>query len=207
MLFFVVLRISIVDGDKYEEKNLNRQTVFTFENKAISCVKYYREMFTEINLSFFDKYVNKDNISSLVSDEDVVLVCVDNNKTRMIVEEHIKTLDNVTVINGGNELYDGNVLIMQKVKGELLTPLFSDVHPEIADGKDKSPEEMSCEELSKSEPQISIVNASIAEVIRRTLFAMTRKGIDFYEVFVNCETGNTRNVKIKDLKNKLTIVV
>ena len=103
-------------------------------------------------------------------------------------------------------MYDGNVMILQKLKGKYTTPLFSETHPEIADGSDKSPEEMSCEELAKSEPQISIVNASIADTMRRTLFGMFRKGIDFHEVFVNCETGNVRNVKIPDLKKKLLIV-
>ena len=187
--------IWLIDGDTYEPKNLARQVVVSLENKAIAQKKYCKEMYNKLNFSFVDKYVNADNISNIIFDDDIVLLCVDNNKTRKLFEDYSKELENITIISGGNELTDGNILILQKVDGKYTTPLFTDLHPELLNPTDKSPDELSCQELSESAPQISIVNATIADMMRRTLFAMTCRGIKYHEVFINCETGMDRFVR------------
>ena len=199
--------IWLVDGDSYEDKNNRRQHVVkNLENKAIAQVEYYREVFPNLTLMFIDKYINTDNISKIVSDGDVVLLCVDNNKTRKLFEDYFDKVDNLTVISGGNELYDGNIMITHKVQGELQSPLFSEMHSELANPQDKSPDEMSCEELEESAPQIGIVNATVGDLMRRTLYAMiSGRGINYDEIFVNCQTGNERTVNNRKKEIRMVI--
>ena len=185
-----------IDGDTYEEKNIRRQHVTqNMANKAIAQTEYYREIFVDTTIMFVDSYITKDNISKVITEGDVVLLCVDNNKTRNLFEKHIDTLKKITVISGGNELYDGNVMITHKVNDVLLSRKFSELHAELAVPTDKSPHEMSCTELQTSAPQIGIVNATVADLMRRTLYAMVSgKGITYDEIFVNCLTGMDRVV-------------
>lgn len=194
--------IILVDGDKYEEKNKSRQVVIDYDNKAIVTADYYRKQFDKVITTFFDQYITSDNISKIITNNDIVLLCVDNHKTRKVFENYCKELDNITIISGGNELYDGNIMIFNRINKENITPLFTELHPEIIDSKDKSPEEMSCEELLESSPQIGIVNATISDIMRRNLFAILHKGIRHYEIFVNCLTATERRIKFNDI-NKI----
>lgn len=196
-----------VDGDTYETKNLKRQHVVrNNENKALAQMNYYRELFPNQTIMYVDKYINIDNISKIVSDDDVVLLCVDNNKTRKLFEDYFENINTLTVISGGNELYDGNVMITQKVKGEFTSRKFSEMHPELSEPTDRSPDEMSCEELEDSAPQIGIVNATVGDLMRRTLYAMmSGRGINYDEIFVNCQTGMEKAVLNPISKERLLI--
>lgn len=189
--------ITFVDGDKYEEKNKERQFFVEVEkNKALATKEYYEKTFPNVEMFADPRYLDSENISEIIDDKDIILLCVDNNATRKIVEDYCDTLDTFCLISGGNELYDGNVQIVLKIKNEYLTPKLSEVHQEIEEDEGDHPNELSCEELANSEPQISIVNASVADIMRRTFFALLIDGIKYNEVYVNCSNGNIRNEKI-----------
>ena len=193
--------VMLVDGDKYEEKNKSRQLVSSIGmNKAVSSRDRYTQEFPKLRITADPRYVNEENIEEMVDDGDIVLLCVDNNKTRMLLQEYAIKLNNLIVISGGNELYDGDVQFLVKRKGVFLTPTFTEKHPEIASGSDKHPDELSCEELSTGgAPQISIVNAAIADAMRRVLFAYFHGGVGYHEVFINTATGNLRVEKTSSL--------
>ena len=200
----------LVDGDHYEEKNKNRQLFNGNENKAISQVMTYNRLYTNLSLSFIDKYVTKDNISKIVKNDDVVLLCVDNNATRKMFNEYLlkDTIKDLTIISGGNEYFDGNVMISVKRDGVMLTKTFSELHPEILEDVDKNPDELSCEELSNSSgnEQIGLINASVADSMRLILFSMLKgRGINYEEVFISGLTGNTRNVQFNNPEKRLKI--
>ena len=117
--------IWFVDGDSYESKNMRRQHVTKEnENKAISQKKYYKDLFPDMTITHYDGYVTEENIKRIVQEDDVVLLCVDNNKTRRLFQERLFELNNLTLISGGNELYDGNVMICQKANGKMNSRTF-----------------------------------------------------------------------------------
>jgi hypothetical protein len=60
---------------------------------------------------------------------------------------------------------DGNVQLYVRKGGVDLTPDLCAYHPEIANPDDKLPDEMSCEELSKSEPQLYFTNLGVATLM------------------------------------------
>jgi hypothetical protein len=83
----------------------------------------------------------------------------------MITSKYCNNLNDVTLISGGNEFTDGNVQIYVRKGGKDLTPDLCAYHPEIANPDDKLPEEMSCEELANSEPQLYFTNVWVATLM------------------------------------------
>lgn len=155
----------LVDGDIYETKNFERQDFIRMGNKADIKVYELEPKFENIAFDVIDYYINEKNISDIIKTNDIVFICVDNHKSRMIINNYCKTLDDITIISGGNELTDGNVQLYVRKGGVDLTPDLCAYHPEIANPDDKLPDEMSCEELSVSEPQLYFTNLGVATVM------------------------------------------
>lgn len=130
--------LHVVDGDVVETKNLERQLFKDTDvtlNKAVAAVA----PFGDGRIRAVDKYLSEENMERLIMDEDIVLICVDNFTVRKRIEDHCKTLQNVMVINGGNEKYSGSVQLWVRAKGEDVTPRISYLHPEVNDiGPDRA---------------------------------------------------------------------
>lgn len=157
--------ILLVDGDKYEHKNYERQEFTRMGNKADIKSTELQMKFSELRFDICDSFVNEKNIADIIDEGDIVFLCVDNHKTRMIVSNYCKELQDVILISGGNEFTDGNVQIYVRKGRKDLTPDLCAYHPEIANPDDKLPEEMSCEELSKSDPQLYFTNLGVATLM------------------------------------------
>jgi len=154
--------ILLVDGDAYEPKNYERQEFIRMGNKADIKADELTMKFNNIEFNTYDAYINEENITSVIKEGTIVFICVDNHKSRMVINNYCKNLNNVTIISGGNELTDGNAQLYVRKGGKNLTPDLCTYHPEIANPEDKLPDEMSCEELSVSEPQLYFTNLGVA---------------------------------------------
>jgi len=157
--------ILLVDGDTYEQKNYERQEFIRMGNKADIKATELQMKFKELRFDSYEAFVNEANIAESIREGEIVFLCVDNHKTRMIVSNYCKNLKNITLISGGNEFTDGNVQIYVRKDGKDLTPDLCAYHPEIANPDDKLPEEMSCEELSNSDPQLYFTNLGVATLM------------------------------------------
>ena len=157
--------IILVDGDTYEHKNYMRQEFTRLGNKADIKAGELEIKFSDILFTSYEAYINEANISDIIKDDTIVFLCVDNHKSRMIVSNYCKELENVILISGGNELTDGNAHCYVRQDGKDLTPDLCAYHPEIANPDDKLPEEMSCEELSNSDPQLYFTNLGVATLM------------------------------------------
>jgi molybdopterin/thiamine biosynthesis adenylyltransferase len=157
--------VTLIDGDEYEDKNLERQEFTRLGDKAEIKANDLKIKYLNLTTEYVIEYVNADTIAGVIKEKDIIFLCVDNHKTRMVVSNYCKTLNDVILISGGNELTDGNVQIYVRKGGVDLTPDLCAYHPEIANPSDRSPDEMSCEELSKSEPQLYFTNLSVATIM------------------------------------------
>lgn len=155
-------RIKLVDGDAYEEKNLDRQMFGDFGNKAFIKKEELGNIYTNITFDIFDKYINEDNIKEVISEDNIVMLAVDNHKTRKVVSDYCKKLKDIILISSGNEYTDGNVQIYIRKNNEDVQPDLCSYHPEIENANDLSPEDMSCSELAKSDPQLFFANLTAA---------------------------------------------
>jgi molybdopterin/thiamine biosynthesis adenylyltransferase len=195
------VKITLIDGDEYEHKNNERQTFNSFGSKAD--VKQYElsSKFSKLTISSIPNYIDSNNISTILSDGDLILMGVDNHKTRKIVSDYCTTLDSVTLISGGNDYTDGNVQIYHRREGKDLTPDLCAYHPEIDNPRDKLPTEMSCEELSKSEPQLLFTNLTAATLMCQAFYNVgIRDEVKYCESYFDILTMKADS-KIRKVKN------
>ena len=168
--------ILLVDGDEYEQKNYERQEFNRIGNKADIKATELELKFSQLGLDVYDAFINPDNVSEVIKEGNIVFLCVDNHKTRMIVSNYCKQLQDVTLISGGNEFTDGNVQIYVRREGRDLTPDLCAYHPEISNPEDKLPDEMSCDELSHSDPQLYFTNLGVATIMCWAFYNAVIKG-------------------------------
>jgi len=193
-----------IDGDRYEEKNLSRQIFNDFDNKAIASANLLRTMFKGIKISAIDKYISIYNISEIIKENDLLFIGVDNNSTRALIEKRCLELNNVIVISGGNDYTDGNVITFARKKGQTIGKIFTELHKEIGNGKDKSPTEISCGELAKtSSPQLVLTNYNVASIMMNELYSILEKGKFHNEVFTDILYNSSRSTQ--EFKHKLKI--
>jgi len=141
-------RLLVVDGDEVSPSNLERQMFFgrfVGSNKAISLLEQYQA--DPDTIIAFPSYLGADNLNG-IAEGDVVLIAVDNFPVRAHIERHCSTLNDVTVINGGNEMRDGSLQTWIRRGGENMTPPMSQGHPELLrPGADRAV--MSCQQIAE----------------------------------------------------------
>lgn len=166
------VRITLVDGDTFESRNAARQSFETVGNKAKVKATELARSFPDLSFRAIPEFVTAENLPHVVTPGDLVFLAVDNHATRQIVSRHCEALSDVVLISGGNDFTDGNVQVYVRRDGRDVTLPLTRFHPEIADPKDKSPAEMSCEELAAvAAPQLLFMNLSIASAMLNAFFA------------------------------------
>lgn len=170
----------VVDGDVLEEKNLDRQAYGNKDigrKKAECLAARMSEKFREgaINFAFMDDYISDTNIAEVIEEEDIVLLCVDNHKTRRLVSKHCQKLKTITLISAGNNVEIngkehsnlGNVQMFLRRKGKSLNDPIEAFHPEIENPSDRHPNDVSCMEV------VAERGESATQTIMANLFAAT----------------------------------
>jgi molybdopterin/thiamine biosynthesis adenylyltransferase len=190
--------ITLLDGDQFELKNVNRQDFELFGNKAESIARKLLVQFQSLSIEAKPVFLTDENIFVFIKEGDIIFLCVDNHATRKLVSDYCQILKDVTLISGGNDYTDGNVQIFIRKEGENLTPPITHLHPEIENPKDKNPGEMSCEELSKnSSPQLIFTNlAATSHMLSAFWLIVSNKGeIRYTEQYFDILTGAVRPIK------------
>ncbi|MCI0533416.1 ThiF family adenylyltransferase [bacterium] len=164
-------RVTLIDGDDFEEKNAKRQSFAEFGNKARVMASSLAREFTEVSFRSISEFVKPENVADVIGDGDIVLLAVDNHETRKLVSDHCEKLQNTVLISGGNELTDGNVAVHIRKDGVNVTVPITAFHPEIRNAAGKTPGEMSCEErAARPETKQVIVTNMQAAVSMLTAF-------------------------------------
>lgn len=174
------VEVSMIDGDTFEEKNRGRQDFVELGQKATITANEYKDKFPRLIFWDHPTYITTDNVAQLIREGDIVLLCVDNHKTRKLVSDRAEELKNVTVISGGNDWTDGNVLThIRRDSKNLTPPLANKYHPEICNPTDKHPGEIEqaqgCQVVAVSEPQLLITNNYIAANMLAVLYNVIDK--------------------------------
>jgi predicted dinucleotide-binding enzyme len=193
--------LTLIDGDRFEARNAERQ-IFQMEdqgNKAEAMARMLlgAGMFEGITVRAIPEFVTSANVRDVVRRHDIVLLAVDNHKTRWLVAQRCKQLWDVTLISGGNDFVDGSVLIhMRRGRKNLTNPI--DVwHPEIRFPKDTNPgEDPSCLELAAGgEPQLVVANMAAALGMEMALYQVLEGRIPPEEIYFDVEVGSLRPVR------------
>lgn len=190
------ITMTAIDGDAYEDENKTRQFFHRIGNKAEVSIERIKSQFPDLICEFKAEYITTDNIEYLIEERDILFLAVDNHKTRLLVSDFCENyLDDAVLISGGNEYIDGNMQIYIRKEGENITlPIANSFHPEIQNPKDKSPDELGCEEIIESEPQLIFTNNFIAAIMLNAFYAHLQCELKYDEVYADIITNNCRSV-------------
>jgi molybdopterin/thiamine biosynthesis adenylyltransferase len=179
-------RVTLVDGDDFEARNAARQAFGAAGNKArVKAAELARE-FEALSLRAVPEYVHEGNAAALLGEGDVVFLAVDNHRTRNVVSDHCRTLRSAVLISGGNDLTDGNVQVYVRREGRDVTLPLTQFHPEIAEPRDRSPAEMSCDELARAgAPQLLFANLAVASAMLNAFYAWQQEALAYGEVYLD----------------------
>ncbi len=210
-------RVVLYDGDDFESGNDRRMSVpGLYENKATALqARLAAECsVSPVTVLAVPEFVTPDNIEQLVpgGPGESVLLCVDNHATRNLVGEYVRGLDNICLISGGNDGVGpdsggtmrhgtaGNVQVHLRTGGKDLTPPITEHHPEIANPRDRRPDEQSCTELMVSVPQILFTNLSAASWMLDTWFLHAAGELHYSELVF--DTHKARAAPLMPLPGK-----
>ena len=171
----------LVDGDNYEQKNLERQNFKQMGNKASVKALELTPSFPNTMFIPVPKWVVDDNFagvtdeespkikaSELITEGDIVLAVVDNFAARKILFDAASKLNNVDVFTGGNDddLF-GSIYHYQRRNAKDITEHPVTFHPEYESPPDKNPGEMSCQERAEVNggTQLLATNMAVAAFI------------------------------------------
>lgn len=189
--------ITVIDGDQYEQKNSARQQFHACENKADHTASRLKGQFPKVHFRSKGQYLTGDNVISSVREGDIVFLCVDNHATRKLVSDRCEELDNVTLISGGNDYTDGNVICYGRKDGKDVGKAPTKLFSSIAKPTDENPGEVSadrqgCEQMAESAPQLLFMNLAIASTMLNCFYAHEQGKLTAEQVFVDVLTQRSR---------------
>ena len=178
----------LVDGDVFEAKNLSRQAcspgdLGTNKAEVLAQVAHAAGLANQAIGSFIDET----NVRSIVREGDLVLLAVDNHRTRALVDDHLRSLDEATLISGGNDETDGNVQLVRRRDGRSVDGHLTEIHPEI--GQAAEHEETTgdgCQVLAAEHPQLLVTNLLVASAMLACLWQVLERGsVPYSEVYLD----------------------
>ncbi|MDM8537026.1 HesA/MoeB/ThiF family protein [Desulfobacterales bacterium HSG17] len=131
-------RLNLIDGDNFEDTNLNRQLLCTTEllsvSKVEAAIKRVSEVNPSIDIDSFDEYLDNNNADDMIDGSDVVVDCLDNLKTRFILEKAAKR-NGIPLVSAAIAGNTGHVTTIFPED-----PGLASVYGELADDKQKGAE-------------------------------------------------------------------
>lgn len=178
--------VTIVDGDKIEEKNLARQHTLADlgRNKAQVIIEQIARKLAPKNVTlkalplyFTNTTKNESQFKDLFADGTVAFLCVDNNATRYLAEQIVSKAYNSVLVMGGNDFEQGQAQLYVRKNGKDLSPKITDFSPDIKD-LDQFPDEVGCDVAVVSEPQLLLVNQAVANAMLSLWYSQIEKQLN-----------------------------
>jgi hypothetical protein len=199
----------IIDGDEFEEANRSRMFFSRHGFKATVMRDDLRNLVEDsrVTLTAVPKYIDEQNLPTLIQDDDIVLVCVDNNATRKLVSDYCDLeLRRFALFSAGNDGIGesssgrlvrgtyGNCQVF--LRGRLTSPSLTQHHAEVANPTDKLPTEIHCTELIASQPQVLFANLAAASSLLNALFLYLSDSLHYSELAFDIAEGRMRPLEI-----------
>jgi len=195
--------VVLIDGDAYEEGNRSRMTFSACDNKALIMARELSARFGDLlTIEPVPEYVTPANVDRLIEEGDVVLLAVDNHRTRAIVDARCAALTDVTLLSGGNDGVEngergtfGNVQIVRRSGGRSFTNTLGHAHPEIRDPTDELPGGPGCAVLvAAGAPQLLFTNLAVASAMLNAFYGLLAGAVDYEEVYLDVMQNRVRPV-------------
>ena len=120
--------LTVVDGDVFEESNLNRQILSTAENlgqkKALAAADRVKAIDPSVDVTPVCEFLTEENASALMTDADLVVDALDNAKARLGLEDAAAEAG-LAIIHGAICGWDLQAMVVPPGSG-LLHQIYSD---------------------------------------------------------------------------------
>lgn len=169
--------LTLVDADRFDRRNIVRQSCIASDigkPKVDVALARVKDIAPTLRVAAVPHWISESNIASIIREGSQVFCCVDNHRTRKLVNDYCATLTDVVLVSGGNEYSDGNAQLFVKEAGVRVTAALDEWHPEIAEPTDVHPadaevEREGCDMQTSSAPQLVFAN-NMASAMMMGLF-------------------------------------
>jgi len=104
--------ITVADGDRFDETNLNRQLLSSEENlgmsKAAEAKKRLEQINSSIHVEATEQFLSEENASSILEGHDLILDALDSIPHRLMLQQVCRELE-IPLIHGAVEGWFGQV--------------------------------------------------------------------------------------------------
>ena len=181
--------IGIVDYDKVELSNLNRQTLFATKDigkfKVNQAKNYINKINKKIKIKTFRLKVSLSNIKSIMKGFDIICDGSDNYETRYIINDQCKKSKKV-LISGAISKFDGHLYKFNFKKKGCCYRCFM---------PDKPIEENNCDAEGIFSPVAGILGSLQANEVLKTILDI-KDGLNNQMVIFDSIKSNFRNIKL-----------
>ncbi len=88
--------ITAIDGDVFDESNLNRQLLSNVDNmgksKALTAKEHIKKVNPDVEVNAVQIFLDENNAEELIRDHDVICDALDNLSTRMLLQKYAEKL-------------------------------------------------------------------------------------------------------------------
>ena len=187
-----IQNIGIIDHDKIELTNLNRQILFSEQDigksKVIQAYKKIRQIDKKIKIKIFEKKLEKKNITKIFKKFDIICDGTDNFETRLLINDYSKIMKKI-LISGAINKFDGHLF---KFDFRSKSPCFRCFMPEVPISNNN------CSEDGVSSPIAGIIGSLQANEVLKTILDLKSNLSGKILVFNSLENSMRR---LKILKN------
>lgn len=164
--------LTIIDGDRVEKKNIERQPFSLMDvgsHKCLALQETARECFN-LEVSAYPTYLDScDQLMSILDEEShecsrhcytsrdfnitILCGCVDNHRARQVLEQTYQKLENVYYIDSANEFDVGEIVYGLRLNGKELSKSRAFYFPDVLTDNGPRASEISCAAENVSAPQ------------------------------------------------------
>lgn len=163
--------LTIIDGDSYEAKNQERQ-MFDPQYIGMNKAQALANAYAQYPVHALPRFVGEHELRQIMDEGSVIFLGVDNYSVRALVEKIAYDINDIVIINAGNERHTGSVQLWVRKNGENLTPPISFLHPEIKYTADDDRSGMTCMQAAQlpGGEQLIIANMAAAQHMMTALW-------------------------------------
>lgn len=179
----------IMDGDLVEEKNLKRQAFGpedVGQKKAAVMAEILNDAFG-LSWKACGEYLTEAPRLREIAERcrawgtgvvnvPLIVGCVDNHAARLVCEKFFLSQENCMYFDAANEFSAGEVVFSVRLGGRTLSPLRSEVFPEIRKKRHKAVTKMSCTELNAVAPQHIAANMNAGLILLSAVAGLLQEG-------------------------------
>ena len=201
----------LVDGGRYHSSQLDHEFFTLGGNKATRQAERVHRDFPNIVVTAVPKFVGTASagrviaVQELIRPGDVIFLQVDNYRTRSLISEYCRTLDDVTLISGGTNREEAHVMVYLRRQGVDRTPPFAGYSTKIARPTDESPAdkllrgEDCVEPLGRSTIHHPFTMLTTSTLMHNAFFTVWKlesneelRNLPYYELWHNVARGRSR---------------